>query len=171
MSRCRRPAPNPEKAVPFLKERVPIGPDAGTLKKLFADLGSDNFAARERATKALSGYGESARVAMEAELARSESPAVRGRLAERLKQSELPAAPALERLRLIRAVEVVEGIGTPEAKALLEVWAASPRCAARGRGEGRTRSGQVIPLPGSHDLPVLQPPHGLRPAWCGPITP
>jgi RNA polymerase sigma factor (sigma-70 family) len=117
---------HPEEALAFLKDRVPLGPDERTLRALFADLGSEDFATREKATKALAGYGESVRAALAAELARSESAEARARLVELLKRSKPPAAPAPDRVRLIRAVEVVEGIGTPGARALLEVWAASP---------------------------------------------
>jgi hypothetical protein len=90
------------------------------MKKLFADLDSAEFAAREKAGETLSQLGEAARSALQAELAHAPSPEVRKRpqgLVDRL------AAPTPARLRLIRAVEAVEGAGAPEAKALLEAWA------------------------------------------------
>jgi RNA polymerase sigma factor (sigma-70 family) len=113
---------NGEKAVALLKDRakLPAAPDANTLKKLFTDLASEDFPTREKATEALAGFGEVVRKAIEAEFARNESPEAKNRLRDLLTRLDA-LTPA--RFRLIRAVEAVEGIDTPEAKALLEAWA------------------------------------------------
>jgi RNA polymerase sigma factor (sigma-70 family) len=116
---------NPDQALPFLKERVKLGPDAQTLKGLFADLGSDDFPKREKAQAALAGYGEVVGGALEAELKRTESPEIQARLTALLKKRKAPDVMTPDRLRLVRVVEVVEVIGTAEARALLKLWAAS----------------------------------------------
>jgi hypothetical protein len=69
---------------------------------------------------------------MEAEAARSESAEARLRLAELLKRLKARDGQSPDRLRLIRAVEVVETLGTSGAKALLEVWAGSARATLAG---------------------------------------
>ena len=48
---------NPDKAVPFLKERTKLPTVPENLKQLLADLGSEDFATREKATDALGGAG------------------------------------------------------------------------------------------------------------------
>jgi hypothetical protein len=111
---------NPEKAVVLLKERTKLlPPDAETVKKLLADLGSNDPQTREKATDALAGLGESARPALVAEAKRTDSAEAKARLTELLGRLDA-ANPG--RFRLIRAVEALEGIATPEAQALLELW-------------------------------------------------
>jgi hypothetical protein len=119
---ARRLRANAKDAIPVLKERAKLPPaaSADALKKLFADLTSEDFSTREKATETLAGFSEVVRGALEAEAARTESPEAKRRLAGLLTRLD---APLPGRVRLIRAVEVVEGIGTPEAKALLEAWA------------------------------------------------
>jgi RNA polymerase sigma factor (sigma-70 family) len=111
---------NPDKAVAFLKERakLPATPDAHMLEKLLADLGSDDFATREKAMATLTECGEAVRFWLREEAAAS-SPEVRKRIGELLTRLD---APTPARLRLLRAAEVLEQLGTPEAKALLEAW-------------------------------------------------
>jgi len=113
---------NPEQAVPLLKERakLPAPPEAEVLKKLLADLGSADFATREKATAALGAAGESVRAAMEAEAARTQSPESARRLEGIIARLDTPTPASW---RLVRAVEVVEGIGSREVKELLEHWA------------------------------------------------
>jgi hypothetical protein len=113
---------NPEKAVPLLQERTkpPAAPEPAALKKLFADLDSNDFPTREKATAALAAAGESVRAELAAEAARAPSPEAARRLGELLTRLD---APTPARWRLVRAVEAVEGIDTAEAKQLLEHWA------------------------------------------------
>jgi hypothetical protein len=113
---------NPEKAVAMLKERTkpPAAPEPAVLKKLLADLSSEDFANREKATEQLAVAGESVRSALVAERGRNPSPEATQRLSDLIGRLDSPGPTGW---RLIRAVEVVEGLGTPEAKALLEAWA------------------------------------------------
>jgi RNA polymerase sigma factor (sigma-70 family) len=118
----RRLRGSPAVAVPFLRERtkLPAAPDPDALKALFADLDAGDFGTRERATAALAGYGEAVGDALRAELARSTSAEARKRLQGLLARL---SAPTPERLRLARTAEAVEGMGTPDADALLAAWA------------------------------------------------
>jgi hypothetical protein len=113
---------NPALAVALLRGRgkPPAAPDAERLKKLLAELSAADFQAREKASEALASFGESIQSELQAELGRAASGEVRTRL-QRLLDRLQEATP--QRLRLIRAVEAVEAMTTPEAKALLESWA------------------------------------------------
>lgn len=91
------------------------------LAALIADLDSEQFAARDRATKELEKLGEQAVAACRQALA-GRPPAEARRRLERLldAQEEAQRNPPPERLRELRALEVLEMIGTPEARQVLE---------------------------------------------------
>jgi RNA polymerase sigma factor (sigma-70 family) len=112
----------PEKVIPFLKERtkLPSAPAAEVLKRLLADLDSEDFTTREKATEALGGYGESIRSDLEAELKRTTSAEARNRLTGLVTRLDA-MSPA--RIRLVRAVEALEGMSGKEVRSLLEFWA------------------------------------------------
>jgi RNA polymerase sigma factor (sigma-70 family) len=112
----------PDKAVALLKEqtKLPAAPEPAALQKLFADLGSEDFPTREKATEQLAAAGESVRSALVAEQARARSPEAARRLADLVGRLD---APSPARWRLVRAVEAVEGIDAWEARELLEHWA------------------------------------------------
>jgi RNA polymerase sigma factor (sigma-70 family) len=96
---------------------VPLA-DAGLMKKTMADLESDDFAIRQKASAVLEKLGESALAAMRDELARNPSPEAARRLKALLNRADnTELSGAL--LRAVRAVAVLEQIGTPEAKQLL----------------------------------------------------
>jgi WD40 repeat protein len=83
-----------------------------------ADLDSEEFASRERATAALEEMGESIRPRLEETLKTTSSPEVRWRLKqvlERLTPDRLP----LTVVRDLRAIEVLEMAATPEARKVL----------------------------------------------------
>jgi RNA polymerase sigma factor (sigma-70 family) len=108
----------PEQAVPFLAGRLkPVPPaDPKEVARLLADLDSDRFAVRERAGKELQQLGEAAEPGLRQALAGEVSPGVRRRVEELL--DRLQGWPA-ERLRTVRALEALERIGTPEARAVV----------------------------------------------------
>jgi RNA polymerase sigma factor (sigma-70 family) len=113
---------DPARSVPFLQERLrprAEGPDDKQLKRLVADLDSDDFDAREKATKELEQLGKDAESALRGALADSPSPEVQVR-AERLLKGIGEAALTAEQKRDVRAVRVLEQAGAPQAKALLE---------------------------------------------------
>jgi WD40 repeat protein len=104
---------------------APAGPTAADIDRIFKDLASDSFATREKASKELAGYGESAvpavRKALEA------APDLELELRKRVdvflgRFDRADLTP--DRLRQLRAVELLEGIGTPAAKDLLKELAA-----------------------------------------------
>jgi hypothetical protein len=114
----------PEVSVPALRERLRPVPavDADRLAKRMAELDADEFAIREQASQELVRMGEAVRAALERERRRAElSPERRRRLDDLLQRLWVP--PAGDRLRELRAVEVLERIGTAEARRVLEALA------------------------------------------------
>jgi RNA polymerase sigma factor (sigma-70 family) len=113
----------PGVTVPALgKELRPArAPGEDRLAKLLRELGSDEFAAREKAARELGWLGDSARGALERERAR---PGLSLELTRRLDRLlRRLAVPSGEGLRALRGVEVLERIGTPEARRVLEALA------------------------------------------------
>jgi dipeptidyl aminopeptidase/acylaminoacyl peptidase len=118
---------SPRVTVPFLKGLIkPIPPldpgSVGKIPKLIANLDHDSFEERQRAAKELEELGELARLALQKELDGSPSAEVRRQATRILQQMQFPASTP-ELLRAIRAIEVLEQIATPEAKAVLETLA------------------------------------------------
>jgi len=88
------------------------------IEKLIAELDSPSFKTREQAMKELQTLGSLAETAVEAALEKRPTLEMRKRLEEVL--SRLGSTPDAETLRMLRDLEVVETIGTPEARQLLE---------------------------------------------------
>ncbi len=123
----RRLADAPSQAVPLIRQR--LRPAAGTDEKrvaaLIADLDSDEFAVREKATADLEKVGEGAVAACRKALASAPSAEARRRLELFLeKQAKAAWDAPPERLRETRALEALELAGTAEARALLKELAA-----------------------------------------------
>jgi WD40 repeat protein len=102
---------------------APPGPTAADLAPIFRDLDAKTFAAREAASAALDKYGEPAIALVRTRLETETSAEVRERLTKFLDRHTKPATDP-ERLRQGRALELLEHLGTPEAKGLLEKLAA-----------------------------------------------
>jgi RNA polymerase sigma factor (sigma-70 family) len=113
-------ATHPGEALPYLKERVRAVPvaDARQLGRLIADLDSDRFEARSAAVKELEALGEQAAPALRTALAGRPSAEVR-KQAEAL-LAGLRLVRSSEVLRRLRAIAVLERIGSPEARADLD---------------------------------------------------
>jgi RNA polymerase sigma factor (sigma-70 family) len=114
----------PELAVPFLEKHVravaAVAPEC--LARLIADLDSDRFAQREKATRELQELGELAEAALRK--LRDGKPSLEvGRRAEDLLAKLRGPLPPGERLRHLRAVEVLEHIGTQPAQEVLQALA------------------------------------------------
>jgi HEAT repeat protein len=111
----------PGQALPLLKEQLrPVAaPDERRLARLLADLDDDAFAVRERTTADLEWLGELAVPALRRTLAGNPSPEVRRRAEAVLRMAEAPGLSSV-RLRALRAVLLLEHLGTPEARGLLE---------------------------------------------------
>jgi HEAT repeat protein len=109
--------------VSLVRERVRV-PKVGT-KQLVLDLGNDNFAVRERASKELEKLGKAAEVALRQALAVQPELEVRRRVEALLKKLER-GSPHEESLREVRALQVLGHIGTREAQQLLKAFAMGP---------------------------------------------
>ena len=103
----------------FLKEHLhPVAaPDLARLKRLLADLDSDAFAAREQATRELEKLGELAVPHLRKTLEDRPSLEMRRRI-----EDILTRQPAID-LRLLRAIEILEHIGSDDARQLLRTLA------------------------------------------------
>jgi RNA polymerase sigma factor (sigma-70 family) len=111
----------PKQALPLLRDRLAKewAVDDRQVAKWVSDLDSDEFAVRDRAAKELDMLGELAESALRKAMTGRPSAEVRLRVRRLLHRLEGPVATPRV-LRGIRAVEVLEGIGTDEARRLLE---------------------------------------------------
>jgi hypothetical protein len=140
-------ARSPRHAVPFLRERVrpaPV-PEPKRLARLLAELDSQEFAAREKATRELRELGEVVEPALRHSLDKQPSLETRQRVERLLKELEGPVTSA-SRLQVLRAVEVLEQAGTAEARAALKVLADGAE-AARLTQEARAALGRLEKRP------------------------
>ncbi|MCI0462384.1 MAG: WD40 repeat domain-containing protein [Gemmataceae bacterium] len=121
----------PEKAVSFLRERLAAIPAnlGERIATLIADLDSKQYRVRERAAAELAQLDEPAESALRQALAGMPSLEMRQRMEKILKDRD-GKPPLQELLRALRAVEVLERIGTPKARAVLTTL-------ARGYAEAR----------------------------------
>jgi hypothetical protein len=87
-----------------------------------ADLDSAHFKVRQKAAAALEAMEELAEPTLRASLDRPSSAELRQRLEELLRKIEAPITSP-QKLQALRAIEVLEQIGTPEAQHLLEALA------------------------------------------------
>ena len=122
---------NAAEAVPFLKDHMPIPTtkDATWVAERLKALDAPAFRDREKATADLAAAGEIVVPDLRAALDKA-SPETRQRLTGLLdKVHQLTP----EKLRAIRACEVLEGIGTAAAKDVLAEWAKGPDSATLTR--------------------------------------
>jgi hypothetical protein len=110
-----RPAP----AVALLRQRLRPAPvtDAKALQRLVDELDADDFATREKASKDLEALADRAAPVLRKALAGNPAAETKRRIEHAL-TAAAPAAP--ERRREVRAVEVLERLGTAGARELLE---------------------------------------------------
>jgi RNA polymerase sigma factor (sigma-70 family) len=115
----------PEQAVPFLKEHLrPAAPtDPKRIQQLIADLDSESFAARESAARELRAVGEEAEPALRRALKEAPSAEARKRLDALLAGPPTGDVPPPEVLRHLRAVQVLEQVGSREAGLVLDTLA------------------------------------------------
>lgn len=114
----------PAETVAFLKTRLkPVPPtDPARLEKLLADLDSKQFNARQAAMQELERLGDLAAAALQQRLTAKPPLEVQRRLEALVAKLEGPVtAPDL--IRQLRAVEVLQAIGTPAARQVLEALA------------------------------------------------
>src|SRR5262249_55315026 len=125
-------------AVPFLKERLrPAEPaDPERIRQLIADLDSQQFAAREAASKELTSLGAEAEPALRAALKGSPSAEHRRRVEAILAVLGSRRVPSPEVPRRLRALQVLEQIGSTEARQHLETLARGAPAAIETREAG-----------------------------------
>jgi hypothetical protein len=118
---------SPDRSVPFLGKKLQSSAkvDTKAIERLIGALGDEEFTVREQATKDLSAIGDRAAPALRKAIANNQSPEARQRLGTLLSRVD-SAGPSSETAREIRAVEVLEAIGTPKARQLLDTLAAGP---------------------------------------------
>jgi RNA polymerase sigma factor (sigma-70 family) len=110
----------PGQTVNWLRDRLQPAREvpADQLRAVIVDLDSNDFSQRQAASKRLASLADRAVPALRAALKGDLSAEQRRRIEEAL--ASLAAVPPAKTLRDLRAVEVLERIGTQEAKALLE---------------------------------------------------
>ncbi len=111
----------PDRAVALLRRELkpaPAAPTDAELDRTFADLDNDDFATREKASRRLAELGELAVPGVRKRLAKTESAEVRRRAEGFLDRFD-PETLKPDRLRQMRAVELLEGIATPAARDVL----------------------------------------------------
>lgn len=124
----------PEACVAFLREKLcPVeAMDPKRLAQLIADLDDDSFDKREAANRELMRLGERAEEALQSALTNRPSLEARCRIAGILDKLA-PTPPLPETLRVLRAIEVLEHVGTVEAQRSLETLAKGAESARQTR--------------------------------------
>lgn len=119
----RRPA----ETIRFCNEKfpVPTATPPDKISKLISDLDSEDFPVRQAAVKDLEAIGGEATTALRKVADNSSNPEARKLASEVLTRYD-SVTPRAEDLTLLRVMELLENIGTPEAKAVLAKWAAGP---------------------------------------------
>ena len=114
---------DPERAVRFLRDRLhPVKEDAPRIRRLIADLDSEQFAVRDAAGKELEKMDDAAHAVLRQALKGKPSFELRRRIETLLSVPWVIRSP--EKLRQIRAIMVLEQIGDAEARRVLERLAA-----------------------------------------------
>jgi WD40 repeat protein len=121
---CWRLAEVPGQAVPLLRARLRPAPasDPRLLDQLIADLSSNRFTVREKATRELARLGEVAEPLLRKALA-GNPPLEAVRRMNRLLEAITSRSLSPDVVQALRAVEVLEHVGTTEARAALRVLA------------------------------------------------
>jgi len=114
----------PEQATQWLKKNLApaAAADSSQVEKLIANLDAEDFDMRKNAIQELEKLGELAVPALEKTLESGPALEVKKRL-EDLIDKAVGAFQTGDRLRIVRAVEVLEKIGTPDAREVLQTLA------------------------------------------------
>lgn len=129
---------HPGQGIALLTERLrrvePVAPDEWN--RLIANLDDDSFAVRVRTCERLAALGEAARPILLRVKAQRPSLEVRRRIEDLSPRLSLAGTPG--RLRCLRAVEVLETIGTEEARRVLKKLASGAEGTAETEGAKET---------------------------------
>jgi RNA polymerase sigma factor (sigma-70 family) len=111
----------PERGTELVRMRVKAAAplDAAKIRRLFTDLSNESFAVRRRALQELQALGGMAELPLRRFLASDPSLEARTR-AEQILSAIMRAPLSSERLKQLRAVEVLEKIGSGEARAIIQ---------------------------------------------------
>jgi hypothetical protein len=122
----------PEPAVALLRKRLQpaVALEARAVEQLLRELDADDFATRQRSTAALAEAADYVEPLLQRAQERQPTAEFKRRI-EHILEMARPGAP--ERLRESRAIEVLERVGTPAARQLLETLAGGAREARRTR--------------------------------------
>ena len=117
-------ASSPKSATQFLAEKLKPAPpvDVTKLDQAILDLDSSNFAKRTKATSEIEKFGELAIPALNKVLAANPTVETRRRI-EPILEKLITGALNAEEVRLVRAIEVLERVGTSEARNVLQALA------------------------------------------------
>jgi hypothetical protein len=115
-------AASADHALPFLKERLrPVPPDTdASFAPLIADFGGRSFTGRQKAERELEKIGEAAVPAIRRALLRKPEFDTRRRMENLLERLVPKRSLTASELRTVRAVEVLEHVGTSEARQILK---------------------------------------------------
>jgi hypothetical protein len=124
---------SPVHTIPFLKDHLKPAAEVNSklVERILADLDSNQFATRDKAAKELAKLGD--------QIEPSLRKALEGQLSEEVRRQikailDAPrAVPSGEILRTLRAIQVLERIGTPEARDVLKKLAAGAVAARETR--------------------------------------
>jgi RNA polymerase sigma factor (sigma-70 family) len=119
-------AADPVHSVPYLQSRLrPVARvDEKRLQQWIADLNSEQFSAREKATTELEKHSAAVLPALRKALAERPAPETRRRLEQLIeKQEREELSPSADGIRVRRALEALERIGTTETKEVLTTLA------------------------------------------------
>ncbi len=118
---------SPSAAVDLLRGRLRPAhdPDAKRIEQLIVRLDDDEFEERERASRELEKLGARAEDALRQTVKAAPSAEVQRRIGDLLKKLGTDG-PSADYLRQTRALEVLEGIGTADARRILEDVAKGP---------------------------------------------
>jgi hypothetical protein len=117
-----------KEAVAWLRDHLKPrdGPDPKQIEKWIAALDDEDFDVRKKAAQELSKLGEQAGPALKKAREGKPSPEVGRQIDELLGKLKPGQEPAGEDLRIVRGVELLEQMGTPEARQILEGLAKGP---------------------------------------------
>ena len=115
-----RLASDAEASVAFLRKRLrPAEVDADVIAKALASLDSDDFEEREAASRRLAKLGDLAGPALRTALEGKPSDEARRRMEELVRRLDEPVREP-DQARALRSVEVLERVGSAEARRLLD---------------------------------------------------
>jgi WD40 repeat protein len=140
----------PKEALPFVKKQLEPSatPDAKQVARWLTDLDAEQFQDREKATEELVRAGKAAEDAVKKALANKPTAEARQRLEFILSKLNGSQGPNLEEVRAARAVELLEKVGSAEARRILEEIAkgADGRLTAEARAAlGRLKAREPAP--------------------------